>query len=129
MATPAPTAGMTFGPTPTDAPDVVAVKRHPLATRSGIATLVEILTADQTWSACTAPQRRLVSELCEPIMPALIERGVLTDDQLPLLPLAIHVGMRAALVRRRLVDDTTDRLTGKAVHAYYWQVWIRKEAK
>ena len=111
--------------TPTTDADTAAAREHPLATRTGVAVLTEILCADHVWRHCTTPQRALITELCAHLTPVIAQRK-LTEADLPALP-DIQSGMRAALERRRLIRD--DRLTQTAVHAWYWAVGVRDEAE
>lgn len=102
-------------------------RRHPLASKAGFAMFVELLESDLHWSACTKPQRRLISLLCEPIIPLIVKRKRLVEADLPLLPVSTLPATVAALNRRGMAAN--GRLTGKAVHAYYWQVWMLREAE
>lgn len=96
-----------------------AMKTHPLATRSGISMMVNLLEAGQVWSKCTKPQQRLLSELCPPVVDQLMQAGQLMPDQLPELPFKIGESTRNALRLRGLIDDR-DRLTGRAVHTWFY---------
>lgn len=105
--------------------------RHPLATRTGLSMLNNLITAGIAWSGCTPLQRTLLAEWCEPIVARLREhpreRTEITTDEMPVITAGLQARTVEALRRRRLIDGD-GRLTGVAVHAYYWAVaWKRKE--
>lgn len=101
-----------------------ATRRHPLATQTGLFMLGEYLAASVVWSGCTKPQRRLITDLCQPVMANLLTAVVVADTELPHVPHdRTPVRMRTAMHQRGLIDTRTGRLTAQAVHAYYWQVW------
>lgn len=99
-------------------------RRHALATQSGLSLMVEMLEADRVWSGCTNPQQVLLAELCPPIVEILLRERELRADQMPTVPEGTRQSMRDALARRGLVDDA-GRLTGRAVHAWYWTQGMR----
>lgn len=98
-----------------------AMASHPLATRTGVAMMGHLLVADRVWSGCTKPQRSLLADLCAPVAAALVERGQLAAEDLPVLPDTVRQSTRDAL-RKRGLTDADGRITGKAVHAYWWTV-------
>lgn len=108
-------------------PITPAVAAHPLATRTGIALLGHLISADVAWSGCTKPQRTLLAELCPPVVEELLRGGALVVEQLPMLPAGTRRVMRDALHRRGLVDEH-GRLTGKAVHAWYYAVKFKERS-
>lgn len=100
------------------------IARHPLATQTGLSIFIEVLAAGQVWSDATKPQRALIESLCEPLIPRLLAQGCLTEADQPFVPHNLTpVHMRTAMYRRGLISERTGRLTARAVHAYYWQVW------
>lgn len=96
-----------------------AMKAHPLATQGGLTMLSHLIEADRVWTSCTKPQRALLAELCPQAVEVLLERGGLAADEMPLLPARVTTVSREALRRRGLLDDA-DRLTGCAVHAWFY---------
>lgn len=96
--------------------------RHPLATLTGIGILTEMLAADTVWRDCTKPQWALLAEICAPTVEALLAVGQLPKEAMPYLPDDVRAATREALLRRGLILDN-GQVTGKAVHAYYWQAW------
>lgn len=116
-------ASRTYAPASevTDA-DREAMRRHPLATRTGLALLTELLTADQAWRACTKPQRRLLAAACLPAVTVLADSVSLPAEALPWLPDDVRPAMRDALVRRGMARED-GQITAKAVHACYWVWW------
>ena len=96
-----------------------AMRKHPLATESGLSMMMNLLEGDRVWSACTKPQRALLAELCPPAVAALLVRGELSTEDMPLLPERVTAASRTAMQRRGLVDDA-GRLTGCAVHAWFY---------
>lgn len=96
-----------------------AAGEYPLANQAGLSMLTNLLVADKAWSACTKPQKALLSELCPPVAEQLLEMRELTAEDMPVLSSEIRTVTRAALERRGLVDGA-GRLTGKAVHAWYY---------
>lgn len=100
-------------------PVTETMKTHPLATRSGIAMLSHLIEADQVWSSCTKPQRSLLAELCPPAVAVLLEQGALKLADMPVLPDRVMAATRAAMRRRGLINDD-GRLTGCAVHAWFY---------
>lgn len=95
------------------------MKTHPLATRSGISMLVHLIEAGKVWDGCTKPQRALLAELCRPVVETLLARDSLTAEDMPELPFKTSDRTREALRRRGLIDDR-DRLTGCAIHAWFY---------
>lgn len=98
------------------------IGQHPLATRSGLTLLVELLTADDAWKACTKPQRRVLAAACLPAVTQLADGVSLAAEDLPWLPDTVTPVMRDALVRRGMAGED-GRITAKAVHACYWVWW------
>lgn len=94
-------------------------RTHPLATKSGISLLAHLIEAGQVWSSCTKPQRKLLNELCPPVVDVLVEHGQLLPVDMPGLPFRVTVASRAAMERRGLVDEH-GRLTARAVHAWFY---------
>lgn len=90
---------------------------HPLATKTGVELMMHLLNADTMWRGCTKPQRAWLEEVCPPLVSRLLATGALSTDDMPVVSLPAQ--RMAALRRRGLVDDT-GRLTGHAVHTYYW---------
>lgn len=86
------------------------VAAHPLSTRTGIALLGHLISADVAWSGCTKPQQALLAELCPSVAEALLRDGAVVLEQMPLLPAGTRHG----------------RLTGKAVHAWYYAVSFKE---
>jgi len=103
------------------------MRSHPLATESGISMMVNLLEAGRVWDSCTKPQRALLSELCPPVVESLLSQGQLSSEDMPELPFKIGQSTRDALRRRGLVDDR-DRLTGCAVHAWFYAGQLKQEA-
>jgi hypothetical protein len=91
---------------------------HPLASLTGITALLNMVRADQVWSSCTKPQQALLAELCPPVM-ANADEGSIPEEVLPVLPFAVPDRTREALRRRGLIDHR-DRLTTRAVHAWFY---------
>lgn len=102
-----------------------AAREHILATRHGAELMVHLLESMTVWDRCTGPQRVLLAEVCAPVVERLLEVGQFGREDLPVLELP--AARMDALRSRGLVDDD-GRLTGTAVHAYYWQVWRREES-
>lgn len=96
-----------------------AMKGHLLANRSGIATLVDLLEAGKVWDHCTKPQQALLAELIPPVLDELWASGMLTTDELPVLPERVSRSSWAALRRRGLADER-GRLTACAVHTWFY---------
>lgn len=94
---------------------------HPLATRTGIVLLQHLISADVAWRGCTTPQKAMLAELCPPVAEQLLRDGHLLAEQMPSLPADTRQVMRDALHRRGMVDEW-GRLTGKAVHAWWYTV-------
>jgi hypothetical protein len=107
--------------TATKHPVTEAVATHPLATQTGLNLMVHLIEADTVWSGCTKPQRVLLNELCPPAAEKLVREGSLTADDMPLLPDRVPVRSFEAMQRRGLVDDR-GRLTGRAIHTWYYKV-------
>lgn len=105
--------------TATKRPVTREVAEHPLATQTGIALMCHLIEADQVWSGCTKPQRALLAQLCPPVAERLLAEGALTAEQMPVLPDGTRQSMRDGLARRGLVDGQ-GRLTGPAVHAWFY---------
>lgn len=105
--------------TATKRPVTREVGEHPLATHTGIALMCHLIEADKVWSGCTKPQRALLSELCPLVAERLLAQGAVTADQMPVLPDGTRQSMRDALNRRGLADEQ-GRLTGRAVHAWFY---------
>lgn len=98
---------------------------HPLTTKTGIELLQHLISASVAWSGCTTPQRVLLSELCPPVAEVLLRDGAVGMEQLPMLPARVRQVSRDALHRRGLVDQF-GRLTGKAVHAWFYTVGLEE---
>jgi hypothetical protein len=94
-------------------------RKYPLATQSGIAMFVHVVEACQVWSKCTKPQRALLAELVPPVVDVMLAKGFLSMEDMPLLPGRVSRATIAAMQRRGLVDDQF-RLTGCAVHAWFY---------
>ena len=94
-----------------------ARRNHPLATRSGIAMLTEIVHADTVWRRATRRQQQLLDTLCAPIIANLKAGDTVRLDDLPIV--RAHPRTLRSLQAQGLVNDT-DQLTVKAVHAAYW---------
>ena len=97
----------------------VTDKEHPLATMSGVTLMAHLIESDRVWMSATKPQRALLAELCPPVIEVLVERGALAANELPVLPDRVTVASRVSMQRRGLVDDD-GRLTGAAVHAWFY---------
>lgn len=100
------------------------MKHHPLATRSGIEAIVNMLLADRMWRQCSKPQQALLDELCRPAAAKLLATGELSAADLPVAPATVPKRTRDAL-RRRLLLDADGRLTATAVHSWYYAVGVR----
>lgn len=111
--------------TATKHPVTPAMGAYPLATMPGLRLLQHLISADVAWSGCTKPQRRLLAELCPSVAEVLLRDGAVHAEQMPPLPAGTRIQMRDALARRGLVDDF-GRLTGKAVHAWYYAVEFKR---
>lgn len=111
--------------TATKRPVTEAVAKHPLATQTGLNLMMHLIEAATVWSGCTKPQRALLNELCPPVAARLVAEGSLTADDMPMLPERVTVRSFEAMQRRGLVDDR-GRLTGRAIHAWYYKVEFAK---
>ena len=100
-------------------PVTQSMKTHPLATQSGITMFVHLLEADKVWSGCTRPQRALLAELVPPVVEVLLAKDALSVEDMPMLPERVSRSSWAAMQRRGLADDR-GRLTGCAVHAWFY---------
>lgn len=98
---------------------VVATTR-PLANRTVIDRIVDTVVAAQVWSGCTEPQRALLEELCPALAEKLVCEGILKAEDMPPLPERVGRQSVAAMYRRGLCDES-GRLTGKAVHTWYYR--------
>lgn len=97
-----------------------AAARHPLATRTGIDMMANLLEAGRVWRRCTKPQRALLEQLCPPVAERLVTEGSLTTEDMPRLPERVGKRSVEAMQRRGLCDDS-GRLTGRAVHTWYYR--------
>lgn len=104
-----------------------AVRRHPLATQTGLSLLVSMIEADKVWSGCTPVQRRLLDGLCRSVIDRLLEAGELLAAELPALPGSVQQPTRRSLANRGLLDMESSRITGRAVFAWYWTVRFKEE--
>lgn len=102
------------------------MKSHPLATESGISMFMHLIEAGKVWDRCTKPQRALLAELVPPVVDELLAKDALTVADMPVLPERVTAASRAALRRRGLVDDS-GRLTGCAVHTWYWAGRLKEQ--
>lgn len=91
--------------------------QHILASRTGLEALGHMLEADRAWTGCTKPQRRLLEQWCRPLLARLLAEGHLTAEDMSVV--GAQRRTVEALQKRGLVDDK-GRLTGRAVHAFYW---------
>lgn len=107
-----------------------ATRAHPLATRSGIALLVEYLAASNDWQGCTPAQRKLLLRCAEPLARAKADAAETSEPVTPpLLPPDAHPRTAAALHRRGLVVSEAGgwRLTPAGAMAADWGAWQRRE--
>ena len=107
-------------------PVTADVVSHPLATKTGITLLGHLISADIAWSGCTKPQRVVLAELCAPVAEVLLRDGAVGMEHLPCLPAHVRVTTLDALRRRGMVDES-GRLTGKAVHAWFYAVRFKED--
>jgi hypothetical protein len=98
----------------------VSTPTHPLASRKGIAILVNVLEADSVWRQATKRQRELLTEVCAPVIEAI------TNGAQPPAVKIHESGHKLTLesLRRKGFLDDDNRLTERAVHAAYWTWWM-----
>lgn len=107
-------------------PVTQSMKEHPLATQQGIGMFVHLLEADKVWSSCTKPQRDLLSELVPSVVEVMLAKDSLTVEDMPVLPERVSRSSWAAMQRRGLADDR-GRLTGCAVHAWFYAGRLKEQ--
>lgn len=111
----------------TPLPVTSAVAQYPLATQTGIRLLQHRIIADRVWKRCTKVQRALLDVLCRPLLERLVTPGELTVEDMPSLPPTTRSSTRGSLSSAGLVDNH-DRLTGQAVHAWYYAVAFKERS-
>lgn len=80
---------------------------HPLATRTGLELLMQVLAAGQVWDPLTKHQKRVLVTACTTAMAKALAAGgdVGTEVPLPALVGRVAASTAASLERRGLVAD------------------------
>lgn len=109
-------------------PDEDAMRRHPLATRQGITTVVQLIEADEVWRRATKPQKRHLTEQCADLIHA-VEHGHVTssedlDSRRPTLK-GIGDATRRSMQEKGLLD-AVGRVTPRAMHATFWMTRVER---
>ncbi len=102
-----------------------AMAKHPLAFKSGIELLINLVEAGKIWAKVTKVQRHLLDELCRPVIRELLERGELRAEDMPTVPDGLRSSTLGSLSSGGLIDDH-HRVTGKAVWAWYYAVKFKE---
>jgi len=108
--------------------DAEAMRRHPLATRQGITTVVQLIEADEVWRRASRPQRKHLTRECGPLVDAIRNGYVTTQDdlvkRLPVLGQAGPPTVRS--MQEKGLLDACGRVTLRALHATYWMTRVER---
>lgn len=104
------------------------LRKHPLATKQGISTFVQLVEAGETWRRATTAQKKHLREQCKSLIAAIQQGDIADQDQLerrmPVLAALAPATVRS--MQEKGLLDAYGRVTLRALHATFWMAQVER---